>query len=519
MRRHVYALRFIMKTPIFRLLRRAIRTAAANESRHDFLRTASLAGAATALPTIITSCGKPAQHAPLAATPRIAIIGAGIAGLNAAYHLHREGIRADVYEASHRVGGRILSSKNLLVRGAVTELGGELIDSTHADILTLAHGFGLELIDLADPSRDMLHETYFFNNKTFGEDDIVREIRPLLKRIGADVMQLSSPDASAAEAARLKFDRFSIDSYFSHIGLTGWIRSFLETAFVAENGLELGEQSALNFLQTVGSEISNDKFSVYGSSDERYRIRGGNQQITDRIAALLGDRIFDGHVLESIKRIGSTFSLSFKTQSASIDVAADVVILAIPLTLLRRVNIDLPLPHSVRRMINELHYGSNGKVLIGFDRPFWNDFQSSGSIFSDLPIQLSWDNTAMQNVDGGGLTFFSGGSTSRAIGSMKKDEAASMLLGHLHAVWPESAQIKHGRFERIHWSNMPFALGSYSSFGPTQWTSFQGLLSHSFINDTLYFAGEHCSDEFRGYMNGAAASGRHAARKILAAIA
>ncbi|MBI2795049.1 MAG: FAD-dependent oxidoreductase [Ignavibacteria bacterium] len=508
-----------MKTPIFRLLRRAIRTASANESRRDFLRTASLAGAATALPSIVTSCGKPAQHAAHAASPRIAIIGAGIAGLSAAYHLHREGIRADVYEASHRVGGRILSSKNLLVRGAVTELGGELIDSTHADILTLAHGFGLELIDLADASREGLHETYFFNNRTFREADVVREIRPLLKQISADVMQLSATSAAAAEAARLKFDRFSIESYFSHIGLTGWIRSFLETAFVAENGLELGEQSALNFLETVGSEITNAKFSVYGSSDERYRIRGGNQQITDRIAALLGDRIFDGHVLESIKRVGSTFSLSFKTQSASIDVAADVVILALPFTVLRNVNVDLPLPHMVGRMISELRYGSNAKVLVGFDRPFWTDFQSSGTIFSDLPIQLSWENTAMQNVDGGGLTFFSGGSTSRAIGSMKKDDAASMLLSHLHTIWPESAHTRHGRFERIHWSDMPFALGSYSSFGPNQWTSFQGLLSQSFLNGTLYFAGEHCSDEFRGYMNGAAASGRHAARKILAAIA
>lgn len=508
-----------MKTPIFRLLRRAIRAAAANESRRDFLRTAALAGAATALPPLITSCGKPEQNVAHGASPRIAIIGAGIAGLNAAYHLHREGIRADVYEASHRVGGRILSSKNLLVRGSVTELGGELIDSTHADILSLAHGFELELIDLADPSHEHLYETYFFNNRAFRENDVVREIRSVLPRISADVSLLRSSDAAIAETALIKYDRFSIESYFSHIGLTGWIRSFLETAFVAENGLELGEQSSLNFLYIVGTEISDNRFSVYGTSDERYRIKGGNQQIPDRIAALLGDRIFDGHVLESIKQIGSTYSLSFKTQSASIDVAADVVILAIPFTLLRNVNIDVPVPHMVRRMINELRYGSNGKVVVGFERPFWNDFQSSGTIFSDLSLQLSWDNTAMQNVEGGGLTFFSGGSTNRAIGAMKKNDAVSMLLDQLRKVWPSSAQIRHGRFERIQWSDMPFALGSYSSFAPNQWGAFQGILSRSFMNGTLYFAGEHCSDEFRGYMNGAAASGRYAARKILTAIA
>lgn len=507
-----------MKTPIFRLLRRAIRQAAADESRREFLRTTLLTGAAVALPPVITSCGRPDKKMAPGIKPRIVVVGAGIAGLSAAYYLHRDGIQADVYEASNRVGGRILSSNNLLVRGAVTELGGELIDSAHADILSLAHSFNLELIDLEDPTRSSLQETYFFNGRVFREADIVKEIQPLLAQIHDVLEQLSSSDENVAEAARLMYDRFSIESYFVHIGLTGWIRSFLEVAFVTENGLELEEQSALNFLTTIGSEVSNDTFLVYGTSDERYRIKGGNQLITDRISALLSDRIYDGHKPEHIKQIGNKYSLTFNKRSGSIDVPADIVILAIPFTLLRQIKIEVELPHMVRRMINELRYGTNGKVVVGFQRPFWSDFRSSGMIFSDLPVQLTWDNTAMQNVEGGGLTFYSGGSMSRIIGTMKKDEAASMLLENLKTVWPGSAHQQPGRIERIHWSNMPYALGSYSSFGPNQWSSFTNLLTQPFINDTLYFAGEHCNDEYRGFMNGAAISGRHAARKILAAI-
>ncbi len=42
---------------------------------------------------------------------KIAIIGAGLAGLTAAYRLHQAGIHADIFEAQNRVGGRVFSSK------------------------------------------------------------------------------------------------------------------------------------------------------------------------------------------------------------------------------------------------------------------------------------------------------------------------------------------------------------------------------------------------------------------------
>ena len=523
-----------MRTPLFQLLRRALRTASQSESQHDsqsktretqsdsrrdFIRTAALTGIAASLSPIITACDKPARVLPKGGAPRIAIVGAGIAGLHAAYVLQQAGVRSTLYEASNRVGGRIMTAKNLLVQGAFTELGGELIDSSHGDMLSLAHKFGLELLDLDKPPYAALSETFYFDGKAYTEADVVREIAAILPHLQDEISSISDPDREGTLDARKALDAQSIQSYFGHLGLTGWLRAFLEVAFVTENGAELDEQSALNFLSTVGAEISDDSFAVYGISDERYKIKGGNQQITDRLSHSVADSIHMGHALERIQRLNKTYVLSFRKDNATVDIPADIVLLALPFSVLRTVQMDTPnMPPAISDMIQTLNYGNNGKVVVGFPRPFWHDVQSNGTIYSDLPMQLTWDNTAQQGVEGGGLTFFSGGSMCRVVGSMTKEKAADMLLGHLHTVWPQSESIKPGRIEKMHWPSMNWARGSYSSFAPGQWTKFQGLLSEPVLNSTLYFAGEHCSDHQRGFMNGAAATGRQAAAKILAAM-
>jgi monoamine oxidase len=93
---------------------------------------------------------------------RIAIVGAGIAGLNAALTLQDAGIASTVYEASNRIGGRMFSATSIWADNQVSEWCGELIDSDHETIIGLARRFGLPLDDFAgNPS---LRDTY----KLFG---------------------------------------------------------------------------------------------------------------------------------------------------------------------------------------------------------------------------------------------------------------------------------------------------------------------------------------------------------------
>ena len=118
-------------------------------SRRQFVSGAAAMATSAALP-------EAAFAAPSKA--RIAIVGAGIAGLNAALTLQDAGIASTVYEASNRIGGRMFSATSIWADNQVSEWCGELIDSDHETIIGLARRFGLPLEDFAgNPS---LRDTY-----------------------------------------------------------------------------------------------------------------------------------------------------------------------------------------------------------------------------------------------------------------------------------------------------------------------------------------------------------------------
>ncbi len=94
--------------------------------------------------------------------PRIAIIGAGMAGLNTLHTLKKAGYDATIYEASGRVGGRIFSVQNAMSEGLWTEFGAEFIDTQHQDMLSLVHEFNLELMDFNRDSEQKLQKEAFF---------------------------------------------------------------------------------------------------------------------------------------------------------------------------------------------------------------------------------------------------------------------------------------------------------------------------------------------------------------------
>jgi len=95
-------------------------------------------------------------------------------------------------------------------------------------------------------------------------------------------------------------DGISIAQWLDRNGVTGWLRDLIDVAYTTEMGLEIEEQSALNLLTFIGTE-DDDAFKVFGESDERFHVRGGNDLIPRTLADRMPGAIETGHVLEAVR--------------------------------------------------------------------------------------------------------------------------------------------------------------------------------------------------------------------------
>jgi monoamine oxidase len=494
-------------------------------SRRRFLRTSAaattaaiVAGCRRSEPDATTDRGGAAgSRGP--GSPRIAIVGAGVAGLNTAYKLQKAGLTAKVFEGANRTGGRMFTATNLLGDGLTTELGGEFIDSTHEEMLALMDEFSLERLDTQGAGSEKLKaETYFINGRHYTQAQAARAFVPLAKKILADYDALGDVVNYETEGGGGELDRMSMAAYFDRIGAAGWMRELLETAYVTEYGLDPGEQSALNFVFLIGTGDLEDAgtMELLGESDERYKIRGGNQRLVDELAKRVEPQIQRLHRLEAIRSRGQGFTLTFQNEGRSVDEQADVVVLAIPFTLLREVDMQVELPPVKARAIKELGYGANAKVLVGFRSRIWEKQGYSGGTYTDEPFQLAWANSYLQPGVEGGLTLYSGGALAHEAGKGTKEEAAERLMRGVERAYPGATRERNGKVERFHWPTYTWTKCSYSCYKPGQWTTIAGAEGLPVGN--LFFAGEHCSYDFQGYMNGAAQSGADTARGVMSVV-
>jgi monoamine oxidase len=520
------------RTPLFRMVERSLQAArwsvrsgvppedvvgrarearrAPGLSRRDFVRGSALAAAGLA-----AGCAAwPRQGGGGAGGHGVVVVGAGIAGLTAAYRLRRAGIPVRVLEAQDRVGGRMLSLRGFFPDGQVCELGGELIDTGHGAIRGLAEELEIALDDLAtdDPA---LAETWWFGGRARSDEDVVRAFLPVARRIEADLATLPEEVTYHTPEGAEALDRTTLAEWIDGATPPGWFRDLLHVAYTTEYGLETHRQSALNLLLLIAPEP--DPFRIFGESDERFHVHAGNDAITTALGDRLGAAVETGVVLEAVEeRADGSFRLSVARGSATGEIAADHVILAIPFTLLRRVRLDLELPEAKRRAIAELGYGTNAKLMVGFTERIWRTRHgANGSVFAELPFQTTWETSRLQAGDHGILTNFTGGDHGLELAGGTAAEQAAALVAELDRVFPGAAAAHRGaKAVRFHWPSAPWVLGSYASYLPGQWTTICGAEGEPVRR--LHFAGEHTSLVAQGFMEGGCESGERAAREVLA---
>lgn len=443
----------------------------------------------------------------------IAVVGAGFAGLMATRKLRQAGLRVTLYEASERMGGRVHSLRDAVGAGLVTECGAEFIDSSHADVLALANEFKLPLLDSCAATEADLKPCYFFAGKHRTEAEVLEAFAPLAARMRADRAQLSETISAARHSAvDAAFDRLSISDYLQRHGAEGWLRDLLEVAYTTEFGVDADQQSCLNLLTLISLDTDSE-FNVFGVSDERYKIGGGNARIATELAHELAACIEPDHRLLAVRRRGSGFALEFQQGATTRSVNADVVVIAIPFSVLRHIELPADLPAPTHRAIQSLGYGSNEKLIVGVNAPHWREQGYSGEVYSDQPYQTGWDSSRQQAAKTAAYTFYLGGSIGAAVRDGDTAALADRFTTAADAMFPGLRAGYNGRHWRTDWAGDELFRGSYSCFKPGQWTEIGGAGFAPAGN--LYFAGEHCSAEFQGYMNGALQTGREAAAAII----
>src|SRR5438552_3413124 len=402
-------------------------------TRRDFLKVAGAAVGAAALSGPAAALAATATRGSVT-QGAIAIIGGGIAGLNAALTLQDAGIASTVYEASSRVGGRMHSDTTSWLNGHTSPMG-----------------------------------------------------------------------------------------------------QLLDVAYNIEYGNITKEQSSLNLIYLLGFSSNPGNFQIFGASDERYHIAGGNERLPQAIAAALtlGTVQLNTALTGILRNSDGTYNLSLKSGNTATSKVVDRVIMAIPFSILRTIltsDLDYqtagftPLKQTA---ISQLGYGKNAKLHLQFDTRYWNSPGpwgiGNGSTYSDTGYQNTWDVTRAQDGTTGLLVDYTGGGVPLASFGGDPTNAAQVakfakaFLSQIEPVFPGITRQWNGRATLDVPLTDPFLLGSYSYWKVGQYTQFAGYekVRQPPVTGKCHFAGEHCSQDFQGYMEGGASEGLRAANEII----
>jgi len=502
-------------------------------SRRDFLKGTGAAIGAMALGVPLGNLPRPDS--------RIAIVGGGISGLTAALTLLDAGIASTVYEASSRVGGRMHSDTTSWDKGQTTEHCGELIDSGHKTIRGLASRFDIPVVDLLAAQPVGSTETDFFQGGYYTTTQENQDFNPVWNAVKKDLNAAPFPTT---------WDNFTQGGFdLDHMSLFDWIESrvpgghtsrmglLLDVAYNTEYGNVTTQQSSLNLIYLLGFQAKPGNFSIFGLSNERYHMFGGNEQLPGAIAASLpaGAVQLNTAMTGIVLNADGTFTLGFSGPSGRFSKTVDRVIMAIPFSVLRTL---LPSTSAYQKAgfdsrkqtaITQLGYGVNCKLQLQFTSRYWNQSSpiwgiGNGSTFTDAGYQNTWDVTRAQPGDTGILVDYTGGGV--PLGSFKGDPTdptvvngfAQTFLSQIEHVFPGISGAWNGKATLDVPATNPFLLGSYSYWKVGQYTLFSGYekaRQPNPVSGKCHFAGEHCSLNFQGFMEGGAEEGARAANEIL----
>ena len=432
----------------------------------------------------------------------VVVVGAGLAGLSAAVRLKKDGARVTVIEARDRVGGRVLTIRDIFVHDQHAEAGGDLIDRGQEDIRRLADQYGL-------PVRTILRQGFSFV-RSKGRGQIYG--RPMKgERAWKPIIDRAMPLIEAYQRAEQRWESAVVKS-IAQRSVAQWLDDIDadETMRAMVRGLRgffLADPEDLSLLVLVEQLAS----EAPGQEPEG-RIEGGNDRLPRAMAAELGEAVHLNTAARAIHDDQSSVRVTVERAGDRAEIKADYVICAVPVTMLGAIEIKPDLPSEQAKVLTRLKYGRVTKSLLQFDRRFWKRKSRSPAYGTDAPTGAIWDANEEQRGPAGILTLMAGGQASEDTQKILEQEGVQGLVNALDWLKPGDAEL----LSRYHmtWEHDSWAQGGYAYFDPAFDPVWRPWLARP--HGRLLFAGEHTSIKWQGYMNGAVESGLRAAAEVWA---
>lgn len=477
------------KTPLLDWLQRE----SCQLNRRAFLQTAAIAGASLA------GLGALALPELRARGPKVVVVGAGLAGLSAAYRLRQAGLRPTLLEASDRPGGRVQTERKALGTGLIAERGGEWIEPEHGQVRALAAtlGLALEAVPGAEPPQVWLGGA-LYETRAIQAD--LAALAPTLQR---DWQALGGrlPTYQTASPAAIALDQLSAQTWIEqhvHGGAQSRLGRLLTAALAVEWGAEADHLSAIHLVAALAHGMI--------TPTTRYRVTGGTDRLTEALQDHLGGALLRQTRLTGLQRAGDgSYRLDVAGPSGTRTLRADQVILALPLPVLRE-SVDWRRagfsPTKIAAMAG-LGVGIKGKLHLTASGPA--TFLDDG-----------WGATAPGRP--GLLVHWLGGEAGRRLTWGTPGDRSRYLLDHLATLGATvPASQWQGRAILDDWSTWSPAGGATAFRPPGHFTGHAGREAEP--EGCCHFAGEWTSLGALGRMEGAVESGERAAQAVIAQLA
>ena len=425
----------------------------------------------------------------------VLVAGAGLAGLTAARALAKKGAAVTVIDARDRVGGRVFTFRDPLLHGEHAEAGADLIDESQTEICTLIAAVGLRTAKILP------------NGFTSVRQDGTRR-RIAGKRGWADLAKRLQPEVRAFCVSEQRWDGRVAESLAAE-SVAQWLDRIrapkaLRDVAVGLRGFFLADVDDLSLLALT------EQFADDGApgGEKMFRIVGGNDRLPAALARALGSRIRLQTVLRRVTHAREGITAALESRGRVDEARFDFLVSAMPATTVNDVVFEPSLPEPQRRAIATLRYGPATKTALQFDRAPWRKRGAPRAFGTPWPIGAVWDGS--EEHKGRILTLLAGGGASAATQRMLATEGPSRLVRELS--WLDLKNTRLTAWASLSWEHEPWSRGGYAFFD----TQFPPSLRYALARplERIFFAGEHTSLRWQGYMNGAVETGLRAAEEV-----